>query len=136
MSAFNPSAQFSKRWLSTPIIAKQAFHQELDDIIALLKSDKPAKEFRFSHKDFNDDIAKLLHIYHTDITKPIAPDPTFADQSEQHAPDEMIYQKLSNQLDDFLSDQMAQLSEDLKGWLKNAIKEELSNLQQPQKEFS
>lgn len=122
MSAFNPSAQFSKRWLSIPVIAKQAFHQELTDIIALLKSDTPAKDFSFHHQDFDADIAQLLHIYdHNKTPAPISPPST----QEQQAHEEAIYKKLSNKIDDVLSDQMAQLSEDLKAWLKQAIKEEL-----------
>lgn len=126
MSAFNPSAQFSKRWLSIPVIAKQAFHQELTDIIALLKSDTPAKDFSFHHQDFDADIAQLLHIY--DHNKTPAPTPASVSPlstQEQQAHEEAIYKKLSNKVDDVLSDQMAQLSEDLKAWLKQAIKEEL-----------
>lgn len=126
MSAFSPSAQFSKHWLSTPVIARQAFHQELTDIITLLKSDTPAKDFRFHHDNFDKEIASLLHIY--DAGKAPAPThdaPTLSDEQKQAITD-TIYKKLSSRIDDVLSDQMAQLSEDLKAWLKNAIQEELS----------
>lgn len=123
MTAFNPSAQFSKRWLSIPVIAKQAFHQELTDIIALLKSDTPAKDFSFHHQNFDADIAQLLRIYDNNTPAPVSP----LSAQEREALEEAIYKKLSNKIDDVLSDQMAQLSEDLKAWLKTAIQEELSS---------
>lgn len=125
MSVFNPSAEFPKRWLATPLIAKQAFHQELDDIIALLKSDRPTQEFAFSCPDFNDEIGKLLHVY--EGTKTVSTPTKTISTEEVHALEDVIYKKLSNQLDDFLSDEMARQSEDLKIWLKNLIKEELSS---------
>lgn len=132
MSVFSPSPQFSKRWLSIPVIAKQAFHQELEDIIALLKSNQPAQEFRFSHQNFDEDITKLLHIYDTTPTSDNTPTSANRPSNEElNALEDVIYKKLSNQLDDFLSEQMAQQSEDLKVWLRKLIKEELSIIQNP-----
>lgn len=46
------SADFNQRWLATPVIVKQAFHQELSDIIAMLQSDTPSAEFNFTHQNF------------------------------------------------------------------------------------
>lgn len=132
MSAFTPSDQFSKRWLSIPVIAKQAFLQELGDIIALLQSNQPAQEFVFSHQNFDDDIVKLLHIYDNtqpvitptdDNTIPLTKELT---NEEIGALEDILYRKLSNRLDDFLSEQMAQQSEELRGWIKNLINAELS----------
>ena len=132
MSAFTPSDQFSKRWLSIPVIAKQAFLQELGDIIALLQSNQPAQEFVFSHQNFDDDIVKLLHIYDNtqpvitptdDNTIPLTKELT---NEEISALEDILYRKLSNRLDDFLSEQMAQQSEELRGWIKNLINAELS----------
>lgn len=120
MSAFTPSANFSKHWLSIPAIARQAFYQELSDIIELLKSDTPTQDFRFYHANFDKEIAQLLHIY----DEPATPTPSTPTLDENTA--QALYQDLSNRIDDILSEQMAQMSEDLKAWLRTAISDALS----------
>lgn len=135
MSVFTPSAQFSKHWLSVPSVARQAFYQELEDIIALLKSNRPAQEFVFGHPNFNDDIAELLRVYDKTTTISTTDDHHIAlttktmSMDEINAIEDVIHKKLSNQLDDFLSEKMAQQSDDLKIWLRQLIKEELSAIQ-------
>lgn len=130
MSAFSPSPQFTKRWLSTPVAVKQAFHQELEDIIAMLKSDEPAQMFAFTHDDFNVAIKEKLHTYDrkkppTD-TPPAPPKLMDTGSDELTELEERIYKKLSARLEDLISEQMLQVSDDLKAWLMLAIKEELT----------
>lgn len=147
--ATNFSANFNKNWLSTPVAAKQAFHQELADIHAMLISDTPAKDFTFTYQDFNQTVQNLFHIYDDkiqssqqtpkdDILNTINTSSVANQNSNQELaslsldPNQLaelesrIYKKLSNQLDDFLSEQMSEISENLKNWLKDALKSEIA----------
>lgn len=49
------------------------------------------------------------------------------DKEELSEIQRLITTKLSAQLDDFLTEHLAQLSEDLKSWIDTAIKNELSD---------
>lgn len=146
MTAFSPSPQFTKRWHATPIAIKNAFHQELDDIIDMLHGSTPAHEFEFNHADFGQTIEDLLFIHKDDTPVPARiihnlenPQALFDNETPKPTQrlhpkdlDELearITEKLSRQIDDFLGEHMAQVSDDLKGWLKTALKNELANHQ-------
>lgn len=143
MSAFSPSPQFSKRWHATPAAIKNAFYQELDDIIDMLHGTAAAHEFEFNYGDFGQTLADLFFIHKDD--KPIPArlihnleNPPVSFQRENEAkyerlhPDDLvkledrICEKLQGQIDDFLGEHVAQLSEDLKVWLGSAVKNELA----------
>lgn len=144
MTAFSPSPQFTKRWHATPAAIKNAFHQELDDIIDMLHGSTPAHEFEFNHADFGQTIEDLFFIHKDDTPIPArlihnleTPQALFdneASTQKLHPTDldeleRRITGKLSQQIDDFLGEHMAQVSEDLKSWLKTALKNELANHQ-------
>lgn len=148
MSNFSPSLHFSKHWLELPVAAKQAFYQELSDIAQMLQSDGHAQDFHFEHEDFDSVIADLLSSQNhqapakpTEHTNLNADNTSTVHVTEQHPttpvfnPQEQaklesdIYDKLAVQIDDVLSEHMSQLSEDLKEWLKSAIKDELAKHQ-------
>lgn len=71
MTAFSPSPQFTKRWYATPTAVKNAFHQELDDIIDMLYGSTPAHEFEFNHADFGQTVEDLF--LSTEMTRPSLP---------------------------------------------------------------
>lgn len=139
MATFSPTLQFSKRWLATPSAVKQTFYRELDDIIHMLGSDVPAKDYQFTNNDFGGAVAELIQTYADEPTEPaklvhsIDTTPLSAESAGSFSPEELsevearIHAKLSAQLDDFLGEHMAQLSEDLKTWIDTAIKNELSD---------
>lgn len=137
MSAFSPSPQFAKRWLATPNVVKQAFHQELEDIIDMLYGTTDAQQFAFTHPNFGDSIAHLLathkpdkpssKLIHTlDSRLSLTNDTPAFDDKELPTVERHIYDKLSTQIDDFLAEHTAELAEDLKAWLQTAIKHELA----------
>lgn len=140
MATFSPSPQFSKRWLTAPSVVKQAFHQELDDIIHMLGSDVPAAHYQFTHQDFGGAVEELLTTYgnnseptklvHSFDSTPLGTKSTGefskTDLAEVEA---RISAKLSAQLDDFLTEHLTQLSADLKTWVATAVKNELSGHQ-------
>ena len=155
MSELTYSLNFNKNWLSAPVAAKQAFYQELNDIRNMLSADTPAKNFAFTHQNFDQVIQNLLHIYDdnlqssqnidasifevADIKKPKdEPSSSHNNQLSYLSPEQLaeletrLYKKLSSQLDDFLSEQMSEISENLRGWLKDAIKSEITAHSVPQ----
>lgn len=138
MSAFSPTPQFAKRWLATPTAVKDAFRQELDDIIDMLHGTTTARNFAFSYPDFGNEIkelldqhkaeskpVKLIHTLDTSLTtiEKKKPSPT---AKELEALEKRILEKLTAQVEDFLGEHTNQLSDDLKAWLKTAIKNELA----------
>lgn len=138
MSAFSPSPQFAKRWLATPVAVKESFRQELDDIIDMLHSPIPARDFNFSLPDFGEEIkhlmathkdeskpVKLIHSLDTSLT-PIEPRKPALSNKEIQELEVKICDKLSAQITDFLDEHMGQLSDDLKAWIKTAVKNELA----------
>lgn len=141
MATFSPTLQFPKRWLNTPNPVKQVFHQELDDIIHMLGSAIDAKDYQFTHQDFDKTVSELINKYQEEYKEPAklvhSIDTTPLSQQthhnfsteELHDVEQRIHQKLSVQLDDFLSEHIAQLSEDLKDWVAIAIKNELAEYQ-------
>ncbi len=146
MTAFSPSPQFTKRWHATPAAIKNAFHQELDDIIDMLHGSTPAHEFEFNHADFGQTIEDLFFIHKDDTPIPAriihnleTSQALFEHQVSTPAQrlhpkdldelEQRITDKLGKQIDDFLGEHMTQVSEDLKGWLKTALKNELANHQ-------
>lgn len=142
MATFSPTLQFPKRWLATPSPVKQIFHQELDDIIHMLGSEIPAKDYQFTNQNFGDAVAELLNTPSESSAKPAKlvhsfdstsltintdDDTSGFDKEELSEIQRRITTKLSAQLDDFLTEHLAQLSEDLKSWIDTAIKNELSD---------
>lgn len=138
MSAFSPSPQFAKRWLATPVAVKESFRQELDDIIDMLHGTTPARDFRFSSPDFGEEIkhlletykdeskpVKLIHSLDTSLT-PIEPRKPALSKKEMDELEIKIADKLSAQITDFLDEHTGQLSDDLKAWIKTAVKNELA----------
>lgn len=105
----------------------------------MLGSDVPAKDYQFTNNDFDGAVAELLQTYADEPTEPaklvhsIDTTPLSAENAGSFSPEELsevearIHTKLSTQLDDFLGEHMAQLSEDLKAWISTAIKNELSD---------
>lgn len=138
MSAFSPSPQFAKRWLATPVAVKESFRQELDDIIDMLHSPIPAQDFRFSLPNFGEEIqklmathkdeskpVKLIHSLDTSLT-PIEPKKPALNKKEMDELEVKICEKLSTQITDFLDEHISELSDDLKAWIKTAVKNELA----------
>ena len=142
------SADFNQRWLATPVIVKQAFHQELSDIIAMLQSDTPSAEFNFTHQNFGETVAQLLKTHKgetpknqttTDSPAPsqslpatqasdtVTPAPMALSSNEIAILEERIFERLAKKLDDTLSNYMADISEDLRSWLQDSIKKELAH---------
>lgn len=148
MANFSPSLQFPKRWRATPSVVKQTFYQELEDIIHMLGSEIPAKDYQFTNPDFGATVAELLKTHQdepatpaklvhsidttplrtteTDTTQETLTQETLADLETR------INDKLSAQLDDFLGEHLAQLSTDLKAWIQTAVKNELADHQKSQ----
>lgn len=141
--SFSPSPQFSKRWQATPADIKEVFYQELDDINDMLRGTTPAREFKFTYENFGYTLSELFLLHKNDMPKParlihnLENSSTLFEQSneptmERLHPDDLakleerISQKLQGQIDDFLGEHMIQVSEDLKVWLKTAIKNELA----------
>ncbi|MCL1623020.1 hypothetical protein M2R47_01960 [Moraxella sp. Tifton1] len=140
MATFSPTPQFSRRWLATPSVVKQAFHQEMDDIIHMLGSDIPAANYQFTNQDFGSAIAELLTTYSNTqnpakLVHSFDSTPLIADKAENFNQKEFaeiesrIIAKLSAQLDDFLTEHLSQLSIDLKAWVDTAVKNELNSHQ-------
>ncbi|MFA9486564.1 hypothetical protein LU276_07860 [Moraxella haemolytica] len=140
MATFSPTLQFSKRWLATPAPVKQAFHQELDDIIKMLGSNTHAKDYQFTHTDFNSTILDLIDAHQGETAQPAkivhSIDTTpLASQNGEYTKESLaeiearISTKLSTQLDSFLGEHLAQLSEDLKSWISTTVKNELAEYQ-------
>lgn len=142
MTAFSPTPQFSKRWITSPTAVKQAFYQELDDIVAMLKSNEPANEFRFDAPDFGRTVADLLATHKgedkstqlvygldTRLTNDTVQTASISEQN-LHELESRIVTKLSQQIQDFLSEHMDSLSDELKNWLRTAVKNELADHRQ------
>lgn len=138
MAHFAPSIHFTRRWLGMPQTVKQAFYDELDDIIDLLKSTMPVDEFSFYHSDFGRLIAERLDgtvstppsLVHRSIPEmlddPLMPiEMLFVGDDELAAIEARLYEKLSNQLNEFLDAHFTQLSGDLDSWLKGSIRNEI-----------
>lgn len=142
MSNFSPSIHFAKRWLATPQPARTAIYDELDDIISLLDSQAPIGQFRFQHPDFYQAVAdgieaadgevkpnRLIHSIET--TSLIADAPEVFDVPDFDDIEARLNQSLATQIDEFLGEHMSQLSEDLRAWVKMAVRHELANYQRP-----
>lgn len=116
--SFTPSDKFEQRWLDSPIAMKQAIMNELDDIITLLKDDTQIANFSFASPDLN---AKLSHLQaaHLDTLHRLA-QKARADRADALIP------ILEQHIDDKLSVQLAQLSHELKLWLRQVVTEELN----------
>ena len=144
MANFSPSINFAKRWLATPFKARTVIYQELDDIINLLDNELLVKDLWFRHADFNAAITQEMHknsntqtnrLIHTIETISLKDDdevkviqsPNF-DELEAR-----LTHNLSVQIDEFLGEHMAQLSEDLRAWVKMAVRHELANYQSEEK---
>lgn len=139
MATFSPTLQFSKRWLATPNAVKQAFHQELDDIIHMLGSDIAAKDYQFTNNDFSGAVSELLSTHQGESKEPIKlvhsidTTPLIQETHGEFNPEELsdvearISAKLSAQLDDFLGEHMVHLSSDLKAWVSTAVRNELAD---------
>lgn len=132
------SSEFRHHWLATPVAIKQAFYQELDDIADMLQSSVSVDSFAFTYRDFNATIEALLPTDDVPLPKYTSAledtdTPETADKPKLNLSDEdrqaieqKIYDKLSAQIDDFLSEHLSQLSDDLKLWLKSTINNELN----------
>lgn len=118
--SFTPSDKFNERWLQSPDAMKQAIHNELDDIILLLQDGTVAKTFEFTTPDLD---AKLEHlqIAHLDTLKQLA-----KKLKAQKAND--LIPELEKRLDDKLTGELAELSDELKRWIRQVIQEELEKM--------
>lgn len=118
--SFTPSDNFNERWLQSPDAMKKAIHDELDDIMLLLQDDTPARDFEFTTPNLH---AKLEHlqIAHLDTLKQLAK------KIKAQKADELI-PRLEQTLQAKLADETALLSDNLKLWLRQLIKEELDKL--------
>lgn len=113
-SSYSP--QFNQHWLAMPFTLRQAFYQELDDIIKLLENDVPLGAFAFTYQDFDTTIDALLPV------KDVAP-------ADAPTLEETLYANLSGALDERLDDKLQALADELKQWLQSAIKDELAKQQ-------
>lgn len=141
MANFSPSIQFAKRWLGSPVNARSAVYDELDDIIRLLDSSEPVSDFRFSHPDFdqvmrdfmqdnhsaNPEAMRLVHSI--DTTSLDGEVTTTLTDDDLQALETRLNHNLSAQIDEFLGDHINQLSDDLHAWLQATIRNELANYQ-------
>ncbi|UNU73817.1 hypothetical protein LU293_02650 [Moraxella nasovis] len=138
MANFSPSLQFQKRWQAAPAQVKDMFHQELDDIIDMLKGDTLAKDYRFRHGNFADTIEPLLTKHQENLstsTSTVLQNPESLSLTDDKSPinehelelmEERIIAKLNNQLDEFVIEHIDQLSDELRSWLKTAVKSEIA----------
>lgn len=138
MANFSPSISFAKHWLSTPLAARTAIYDELNDIIALLDSSEPVQQFKFRRPDFYQAVAeamqsvdstastgRLIHSIETTSLKADNPSASLPNLQELET---RLNQSLSEQIEEFLGEHMSQLSEDLRAWVKIAIRHELAAL--------
>lgn len=116
--SFTPSDKFEQRWLDSPVAMKQAIHDELDDIMTLLKEETRTESFAFTNPDL---AGKLTHLQtaHLETLKKLA-------QKLKEEKAAALVPVLERAIDDRLSERLGDLSEELKAWLKEAIKEELA----------
>lgn len=119
--SFTPSAKFSERWLSSPSAMKEAIHGELDDIMRLLGEDSDVVGFRFQNPDLNA-VLRNLQSAHLETRREMI---RLAKESRAHE----LIPKLEMKIDDAISDRMGLLSEELKAWIRQAIKEELDAME-------
>lgn len=119
--SFTPSENFSKRWLDSPLAMKQAIFAELSDIMTLLQDETKLDTFSFTSEDLAD---KLTHLQtaHLQTLKRLA-------HQRKIERGEALLPILEAAIDDKLTEQMAILSDELKGWIRQAIKEELDKEQ-------
>lgn len=118
--SFTPSEQFAKRWLNSPTAMKTAIYNELDDIIKLLQDDTDVNTFEFTTERLSQKLHDL-QTAHLQTLKQLAK--KFKEQKMQE-----LLPILHNRIDDQLSEQITMLSDELKIWLKQMIKEELDKL--------
>ncbi|VEG13996.1 hypothetical protein [Moraxella cuniculi] len=142
MANFSPSIQFAKRWLATPVAARKAIYDELDDIINLLDSDTPSKAFVFTHADFYQAVATAINqgeavstpsrLIHSIETTSLSAEKTShaANQVDFKAVEARLNESLATQIDEFLVEHTAQLADDLRAWVQMAVRHELANYQQ------
>lgn len=118
--SFTPSEQFAKRWLNSPTAMKTAIYNELDDIIKLLQDDTDVNTFEFTTEQLSDKLHDL-QTAHLQTLKQLAK--KLKEQKMQE-----LLPILHNRIDDQLSEQITMLSDELKIWLQQMIKEELDKL--------
>lgn len=118
--SFTPSEQFAKRWLNSPTAMKTAIYNELDDIIKLLQDDTDVNTFEFT----TERLSQKLHDLQTAHLQTLK---QLAKQLKEQKMQELL-PVLHNHIDHQLSEQMAVLSDELKIWLKQMVKEELDKL--------
>ena len=142
MSNFSPSIHFAKHWLATPVSARDAIYDELNDIISLLDSEAPIKQFRFQHPDFYQAVASAIEsnnanakptrlIHSIETTSLTADEPEALGVADLTDLELRLNQSLGKQIDEFLGEHMSQLSEDLRAWVQMAVRHELANYQRP-----
>lgn len=115
--SFTPSDNFTKRWLDSPTAMKATIHDELSDIITLLKDETQINTFEFSTPDL---ATKLIHLQtaHLETLAHLA-------HERKIQRSERLIPVLEKAIDDKLSDKMGDLSDELKCFIRQAIKEEL-----------
>lgn len=135
MSGFSFSHKFSQSWLNVPKAIRQAITQELIDIADLLESDTNPHDFRFYHQNLNayldrclleHQALKALHQTTTTVTNPQNKTHNTQTTPEQISPDyQAVIQNLQTHLDDYLTQHLTQMSDELKEWLRNEIQQHL-----------
>lgn len=119
--SFTPSENFSKRWLDSPPAMKQAIFAELSDIMTLLKDETKLDTFEFTTPDLSSTLT-YLQTAHLQTLKRLA-------HQRKIERGEALVPILEKAIDDKLAEQLSALSDELKGWIRQAIQDELDKEQ-------
>lgn len=118
--SFTPSSKFSERWLSSPSAMREVIHGELSDIINLLDNKTNLYQFEFNSPNLHQTLYHL-QTAHLDTLHQIKKQ-QLAEKANAMIP------KLEVQLDEKLTERLDDLSDELKAWIRQAIKDELNQL--------
>lgn len=120
MSSFSPSEQFEQRWLGSPVAMRKAIENELSDIIALLDENTDLNTFAFQTPDLH---TALYHLQtaHLDTLRQIR-------RQERSEQAQMLIPKFEQKIQEALNDRLGGLSEELRIWIRESIKDELALL--------
>lgn len=120
MSSFSPSEQFEQRWLGSPMAMRKAIQGELSDIIVLLDEKTDLNTFNFQTPDLH---TALYHLQtaHLDTLHQIR-------RQERAEQAQMLIPKFEQKIQEALDARIGSLSDELRAWIRESIKDELALL--------
>lgn len=120
MTTFAPSEHFHERWVNSPNTIKQTIYNELNDIITLLNEQTDVAHFHFTTPDLHNTLS-TLHEAHLGALRQIR-------LAQREAQAVALTPHLEEKIDTALKERLASLSNELKDWLRLAIREEIALL--------